>query len=216
MRRAQGTNVGQGSKQEAERCTMGPQRNSTATCRLYFDSTFLKYRCPAVLWRGVLLAISNYCSDCSGVGRWRRVADSPITTDWDVAYYFEAPSSGAHYWCTQSNIVRFGAWTGFGSGGAQCGWSSDPAKNRAKYWQDIRRFFTQILHEQIILYSNRNFFFSHLPLGNQSVSQKVYLKFGRGIAKISEKSLTVRKDFVILKFGHKHFIHFYFSDGPLS
>ena len=59
-------------------------------------------------------------------------------------------------------------------------------------------------------------FFSHLPLGNQSVSQKVYLTFGRGIAKISEKSLTVQKEFVILKFGHEHFIHFYVSDGPLS
>ena len=53
--------------------------------------------------------------------------------------------------------------------------------------------------------------FNHLALGNESVSQKV--KFGRGMAKISEKSLSVPKDFVILKFGHEHFIHFYFSDG---
>jgi hypothetical protein len=59
-------------------------------------------------------------------------------------------------------------------------------------------------------------FLSHLPLGNQSVNQKVYLTFGRGIAKISEKSLTVQKEFVILKFEHEDFIHFYFSDGPLS
>ena len=44
----------------------------------------------------------------------------------------------------------------------------------------------------------------------------MYLKFGRGIAKISKKSLTVLKDFVILKFGHEHSIHFYFSDRPLS
>ena len=57
---------------------------------------------------------------------------------------------------------------------------------------------------------------SNLILGNQPVSQKVYLKFGRGIPKLSEKSLTVPKDFAILKFGHKHFIHFYFSDGPLT
>jgi hypothetical protein len=57
---------------------------------------------------------------------------------------------------------------------------------------------------------------SHLILGNQSVSQKVYLKFGRGIAKFSEKSLAAPKDFVILKFGHEHSIHFYFSDGPLT
>ena len=59
-------------------------------------------------------------------------------------------------------------------------------------------------------------FLNHLPLRNQSVSQKVYLKFGKRIVKISEKSLTVWKDFVILKFEHKHFIHFYFSDGLLS
>jgi hypothetical protein len=39
-----------------------------------------------------------------------------------------------------------------------------------------------------------------LTLGNQPVSQKVCLKFGGGIAKLSEKSLTVLKDFVILKF----------------
>ena len=57
---------------------------------------------------------------------------------------------------------------------------------------------------------------SHLTLGNESVSQKVYLKFGRGIPKFSEKSLTVPKEFAILKFGHEHFIHFYFSDGPLT
>jgi hypothetical protein len=57
---------------------------------------------------------------------------------------------------------------------------------------------------------------SNLNLGNQSVSQKVCLRFGRGFAKFSEKSLTVPKGFVILKFGHKHFIHFYFSDGPLT
>jgi hypothetical protein len=44
----------------------------------------------------------------------------------------------------------------------------------------------------------------------------VYLKFGRGIAKNYEKSLTVPKDFVILKFGHEHFIHFYFSGGPFT
>jgi len=55
--------------------------------------------------------------------------------------------------------------------------------------------------------------FNHLAWGNESVSQKVYLKFGRGMTKISEKSLSVPKDFVILKFGHEHFIHFYFSDG---
>ena len=57
---------------------------------------------------------------------------------------------------------------------------------------------------------------SHLTLGNESVSQKVYLKFGRGIAKLCEKSPTVPKDFVILKFGHEHFIHSYFLDGPLT
>ena len=60
------------------------------------------------------------------------------------------------------------------------------------------------------------FFLSHLILENQSVSQKVYLKFGRGIPKFSEKSLTVPKHFAILKFGHEHFIYFYFSDGPLT
>ncbi len=38
---------------------------------------------------------------------------------------------------------------------------------------------------------------THSTLGNQSVSRKVYLKFGRGIAKLSEKSLTVPKVFVI-------------------
>ena len=71
--------------------------------------------------------------------------------------------------------------------------------------------------------TNKSFFMlielivlSHLTFGNQSVSQKVYLKFGRGIAKFSEKSLTVPKDFVILKFGHKHFIHFYLSDELLT
>ena len=57
---------------------------------------------------------------------------------------------------------------------------------------------------------------SHLTLGNQLVSQKVYLKFGRGIPKFSEKSLTAPKHFAILKFGHEHFIYFYFSDGPLT
>jgi hypothetical protein len=51
-------------------------------------------------------------------------------------------------------------------------------------------------------------FLSHLTLGNQSVSQKVYLKFGRGIARFSEKCLTVPKDFAILKFGHKLFLIF--------
>jgi hypothetical protein len=56
---------------------------------------------------------------------------------------------------------------------------------------------------------------NHLTLGNQSVSQKVYIKFGRGIAKISEKSLTVPKDLVILKFGHRHFLYFHFLDKPL-
>jgi hypothetical protein len=57
---------------------------------------------------------------------------------------------------------------------------------------------------------------SHLILENQSVSQKVYLKFGRENPKFSEKSLTVPKHFAILKFGHEHFIYFYFSDGPLT
>ena len=57
---------------------------------------------------------------------------------------------------------------------------------------------------------------THSTLGNQSVSRKVYLKFGRGIAKLSEKSLTVPKVFVILNFGNEHFIHFYISDGPLT
>jgi hypothetical protein len=57
---------------------------------------------------------------------------------------------------------------------------------------------------------------SHLTLENQSVSQKVYLEFGRGIAKISKKSLTVPKGIVILKFGQEHFIHFYFLDGPIT
>jgi len=55
--------------------------------------------------------------------------------------------------------------------------------------------------------------FNHLTLWNESVNQKVYLKFGRGMAKFSEKSLSVPKDFVILKFGREHFIHFHFSDG---
>ena len=40
----------------------------------------------------------------------------------------------------------------------------------------------------------------------------MYLEFGRGIANFSEKSLTVPRGFVILKFVHEHFIHFYFSD----
>jgi hypothetical protein len=57
---------------------------------------------------------------------------------------------------------------------------------------------------------------SHLTLGNHSVSQKVYLKFGRGIEGFSKKCLTVPKDFGVLKFGHEHFIYFYFSDGPLT
>ena len=71
--------------------------------------------------------------------------------------------------------------------------------------------------------TNKSFFIlielivlSHLTLGNQSVSQKVYLKFGRGIAKFSEESLTVPKDFVILKFGHEHFVHFYFASELLT
>jgi len=59
-------------------------------------------------------------------------------------------------------------------------------------------------------------FLGHLTLGNQSVSQEVYLKFGRGIARFSEKCLTVPKDFAILKFGYEHFIYFYFSDRPLT
>ena len=58
--------------------------------------------------------------------------------------------------------------------------------------------------------------FNHLTLGNEPVSQKVYLKFSRGMAKISEKSLSVPQDFVILKFGHEHFIHFHFSDGSFT
>jgi hypothetical protein len=41
-------------------------------------------------------------------------------------------------------------------------------------------------------------FLSHLTLGNESVNQKVYLNFGRGIAKISENPLTAPKDFVII------------------
>ena len=57
---------------------------------------------------------------------------------------------------------------------------------------------------------------SHLTMKNESVSQKVYLEFGRGIAKFSEKSLTVPRGFVILKFGHEYFLHFYFSDGPIT
>ena len=108
-------------------------------------------------------------------------------------------------------------WTAFGSGSAQCGWTSDPAKNRAKYWEDIMRFFTQILPQtNYSLVQYNCFFLSNLPLGNQSVSQKVYLEFHRGIAKFSEKYLTVQMDFVILKFGHKNFVHFCFSDGPLT
>ena len=63
---------------------------------------------------------------------------------------------------------RFGVWTGFGSGSAQCGWTSDPAKNRAKYWQDIMRFFTQILPRTN--YSNRINFFEPFTLG-KSISQ---------------------------------------------
>ena len=59
-------------------------------------------------------------------------------------------------------------------------------------------------------------FLSYWTLKIESVNQKVYLEFGRGIAKISEKSLTAPRGFVILKFGHEHFIHFYFSDGPLT
>ena len=65
-----------------------------------------------------------------------------------------------------------------------------------------------ILTELIVL--------SHWTLKIESVNQKVYLEFGRGIAKISEKSLTAPRGFVILKFEHEHFIHFYFSDGPLT
>ena len=57
---------------------------------------------------------------------------------------------------------------------------------------------------------------SYLTWGNESVSQKVYLMFGRGIANFYEKSLTVPKDFVILKFGHEHFVHFYFSSELLT
>ena len=71
--------------------------------------------------------------------------------------------------------------------------------------------------------TNKSFFMlieliilSHLTLGNQSVSQKVCLKFGRGIAKFSEESLTVPKDFVILKFGHEHFIHILLSAELLT
>jgi len=71
-------------------------------------------------------------------------------------------------------------------------------------------------HERVILYANELIIINHLTLGNESISQKVYLKFGRGMAKISEKSLSVPKDFVILKFGHKHFIHFHFSDGSFT
>jgi hypothetical protein len=44
----------------------------------------------------------------------------------------------------------------------------------------------------------------------------VYLEFGRGIAESSEKSLTVPKDFVTLKFGDEDFVHFQFSDGPFT
>ena len=43
----------------------------------------------------------------------------------------------------------------------------------------------------------------------------MYLEFGNGIAKFCEKSLKLKvpRGFVILKFGHEDFIHFYFSDG---
>ena len=57
---------------------------------------------------------------------------------------------------------------------------------------------------------------SHLTMKNESVSQKVYLEFGRGIANFSEKSLTVPKGFVILKFEHEHFLYFYCPDGPIT
>ena len=91
----------------------------------------------------------------------------------------------------------------------------------------VRGLDLEVAGHNEILYTNsamnklffiliESIFLSYLPLGNQSVSQKVYLKFGRGFAKFSEKFHTVQKEFVILKFGHKHFIHFYFSDRPLS
>ena len=58
---------------------------------------------------------------------------------------------------------------------------------------------------------------SNLTLKNESVSQKVYLDFGRGIPKFSEKSLTVPEGFVILKFGHENFFIFTFQmDSSLN
>jgi hypothetical protein len=108
-----------------------------------------------------------------------------------------------------------------GNPGLKCGPDLEVAVHNVA--EPVTQPKTGVGHNEILYTNsamNKSFFMlieliilNHLTLGNESVNQKVYLKFGRGMAKISEKSLSVPKDFVILKFGHEHFIHFYFLDG---
>ena len=111
-----------------------------------------------------------------------------------------------------------------GNPGLECGPDLEVAVHNVA--EPVTQPKTGVGHNEILYTNsamNKSFFMlieliilNHLTLGNESVNQKVYLKFGRGMAKISEKSLSVPKDFVILKFEHEHFIHFHFSDGSFT